>query len=1201
MKQEASSAVQQQASSAVQQQASSAVQQQASSATQQAASSAVQQQASSAVQQQASSAVQQKASSAQQIFSTTEAAIAAASSSLQSTNVSVSSTAAQTLGNLAATQAQALISSGSSDAASTILIDSLTVLRSSTAFTSGDPATVALVSQLTSLQQSTVQSNPNASASAAQASAATSNILRGLQSTDYTSFFAAALQLSQNAKSQANYLIAIGDYRGARTVIQNTISILTQAISNLRSSTQTGGSDNGANGPTVTTIVSELSTLLSSIEGIDPVSVATASAAKQKSASAAQQQSYYAEQQAASSAVKQAASAAVQQRASAADSIAISNLNNPSVAISSAAVQTLASDVTAEVQGLLASGSYSAASTTLIETLNMLRNSSAFAAGDSATLAAIASLTTLAQTTLQSNPNAAASAATASAASSTLAINLASTSPSVSIPAAQTLTSNVTSQVQYLVAIGSYAQAEALIEQTIQQLNTSPSASSSDVRALISQLQTLQSSVTSIDPVITASMAQQKTVSAANSVAVSNLNNSSVAVSSAAAQTLATNITAQVQGLLASGSYSAASTILIETLNTLRNSSAFAAGDPATVAAVASLTALEQTTLQSNPNAAASAATASAASSTLASNLASTSPSVSLPAAQAITANVKAQVQYLVAIGSYAQAEALIQQTIQQLNASPSASSSDVRALVSQLQALETSVVSIDPVMTASTAQRKTASAANSVAVSNLNNSSVAVSSAAAQTLATNITAQVQGLLASGSYSAASTILIETLNTLRSSSAFAAGDPATLAAVASLTALEQTTLQSNPNAAASAATASAASSTLATNLASTSPSVSLPAAQAITANVTAQVQYLMAIGSYAQAEALIQQTVQQLNTSPSASSTDVQVLVSQLQALQTTVVASDPASKASAAQASAAQPSAAQPSAAQASAAQPSAAQPSAAQQYYTTALQSSNLQSSVAAANQLTQSVTSTVQTLVSLGSFSTAIAVLTQTIQLLYSSTAYKQNDPTVIALIQGLTSTLQQAEKNNVGETVSAAKASSAQAYYMSQLQSPNITVSVSAAKDIVATVNLAVTEFVTMGFFSTADTLITETIQALKSSSAFTSGNADVIAMISSLTALQASIVSMDPSLRSPSTSGPSAAAPAEPANSDEFEYGYGYGYGYADGIEEGEKQRIRVRIRQLVRKGGSRKKSSRKNSSRKNSSRKNSSRKNSKKL
>ena len=241
-------------------------------------------------------------------------------------------------------------------------------------------------------------------------------------------------------------------------------------------------------------------------------------------------------------------------------------------------------------------------------------------------------------------------------------------------------------------------------------------------------------------------------------------------------------------------------------------------------------------------------------------------------------------------------------------------------------------------------------------------------------------------------------------------------------------------------------------------------------------------------------------------------------------------------------------------------------------------------MQASVTAANQLTQSVTSTVQTLVSTGSFSTAIAVLTQTIQLLYSSTAYKQNDPTVTALIQSLSTTLQNAEQKNPGATASAAQASAAQSYYMSALQSPDTTVSVTAAKDIVTSVNSSVANLVATGSFSTANTLIEQTIQAIKASSAFTSGNADVIALIGSLTALQTNTASIDPSLRAVAASGPSG--PSGP--SDE---GDGYEYGYADTPEDSEKHKIRMRIKQALKTGGSRKKSNRTISNRRKSNKK----------
>jgi hypothetical protein len=88
----------------------------------------------------------------------------------------------------------------------------------------------------------------------------------------------------------------------------------------------------------------------------------------------------------------------------------------------------------------------------------------------------------------QANPGARASAAQASAAQAYYVAALSNPDKSVSVPAAQNMVNSVTQTVATLNSLGSSTSAKALINETLQQLRSSPAANTPEIMAMIAKL-----------------------------------------------------------------------------------------------------------------------------------------------------------------------------------------------------------------------------------------------------------------------------------------------------------------------------------------------------------------------------------------------------------------------------------------------------------------------------------------------------------------------------------------------------------------------------------------------------------------------------------------------------------------------------------------------------------------------------------------
>jgi Arc/MetJ-type ribon-helix-helix transcriptional regulator len=151
---------------------------------------------------------------------------------------------------------------------------------------------------------------------------------------------------------------------------------------------------------------------------------------------------------------------------------------------------------------------------------------------------------------------------------------------------------------------------------------------------------------------------------------------------------------------------------------------------------------------------------------------------------------------------------------------------------------------------------------------------------------------------------------------------------------------------------------------------------------------------------------------------------------------------------------------------------------------------------------------VTANVKELIAAGSYSTAINLLTQTINMLYSSTGYKKNDPQVMSQIAALVEMLKQAEQANPGAQASAAQATAAYASYSAALKNTDTAVSIPAAASMVSSVHLTVSRLIAMGSFSVASSILVDTLQQLYSSPA--ANSPEVKALIASIIALHTNI-------------------------------------------------------------------------------------------
>jgi Arc/MetJ-type ribon-helix-helix transcriptional regulator len=448
---------------------------------------------------------------------------------------------------------------------------------------------------------------------------------------------------------------------------------------------------------------------------------------------------------------------------------------------------------------------------------------------------------------------------------------------------------------------------------------------------------------------------------------------------------------------------------------------------------------------------------------------------VAVPAAQNLLTAVNARVTELLALGKYTEAAALVQQTIQQITASPVANNAALQTVLASLNTLQQSVVSkITPAQapTAATAatqeQQQQASTAQAQAqaqiqqfVDQLNSPLVPVSSAAATSMANQITPQVQALISSGSYSTAKTLVIQSLNQIRSSAAFAANDPATLAIVQQLVALGKTVETSDPSFAASAAQASAAQASYVSALQSTEPATSIAAAKSLSDLVTAEISEMIALGQYSQAAALIQQTIQQIKGSPSASNASVTSMIASLTNLQETVVSKDPAT----------------------------INQASAAQAYYTTALKETDVAKSVEAAKGIVENITQTVNKMLDSGSPSSALSLVSQTLQLIYSSSAYAAGDPTVMKYVSDLVALGKKANEKIPPENKPDAVAATAQTQLSSSIQNGSVQESSAAVVRLTGLVVTGVNSLIATGAYSNASNILTQVITLIQGSSAY----------------------------------------------------------------------------------------------------------------
>jgi sugar lactone lactonase YvrE len=1116
VQQEASSAVQQTASSAEQQQASSAVQQTASSAEQQQASSAVQQTASSAEQQQASSATQQQASSAEQQQASSAVQQTASSAEQQQASSAVQQTASSAEQQQASSAVQQTASSAEQQQASSAVQQTASSAEQQQASSAvQQTASSAEQQQASSAVQQTASSAEQQTASSAEQQQASSAVQQTASSAEQQQASSAVQQTASSAEQQT---ASSAEQQQASSAVQQTASSAVQQTassaeqqqaSSAVQQTASSAEQQQASSAVQQTASSAEQQTASSAEQQQASSAVqqTASSAEQQQASSAvqqtassaeqQQTASSAVQQEASSAVQQTASSAVQQQASQAQASQaqasaaqfsgaiqsyVSTMANNDVAVSAAAVNNLAQLVLDQVQLLVAAGSYEAASNLLIKTLEQIRASVAFLSNDPATIDMITTLITRENAIMSSIPISSASAAQASAANLITINNLQSPDIATSIGAASTITADTITQANRLLAFGSYSSSETLITQVIAQLNGSPAANTPEVQEYISQLTALLNRIQSLDPTIRAATASQAVASQA--------------VASSAVQ----------QGVSA---------------------------------------------------AQASQAMASQA-------VASSAVQQGVSAAQASQAVV---VQASQAMASQALASSAVEQGVSAAQASQAMAS----------QALASSAVQ-QGVSSAQASQAQASAAQFSGAiqsyVSTMANADIPVSSAAVNSLAQLVLDQIQILVAAGSYEAAANLLIKTLEQIRESVAFLSNDPATLNIVNTLVTRESAITSSIPVSSASAAQASAANVVNTANLQSPDIATSISAASIIKTDIMTQANRLLALGSYSSAETLLAEVIAQLNSSTGANTPEVQEYISQLTALLNRIESINPtiraatasqavasqavassaveqgvsaaqasqavasqelassaveqgvsaaqASQAVAAEASQAQASAAAPAIA-ASAAQASQAQASAAQQYYTTALQSTNIQTSVDAAKVLVSSVASTVQSLVAAGSYSAAMALITEMVQALNNSSAYTANNPELITLITTLNVLAQQVQQANPGAQASAAQASAAQAYYTNALQNTDIATSVAAAKSMIDSVQSTIQLLITIGSFSVAASLIADTINIIQSSTAFRNNNSEVVALIATLQTLATTTAAQNPATRITSAS------------------------------------------------------------------------------
>jgi hypothetical protein len=823
--------------------------------------------------------------------------------------------------------------------------------------------------------------------------------------------------------------------------------------------------------------------------------------------------------------------------ASAAVAANVAGLSSQSVLTSNTAALELGNTTLAQANTLLALGSYAAAQATILGAMTQIRESTAFKAGEPRVLEMQDKLEALYQKIVQSNPGATASAAAAAAADSSNMAALSSGNKETSSKAAAALGASLQTKIDLLTSTGDYAGAAAVIGPFLILLRSSPAFMGDDPATveLVNRLTELQISVLAKQPGATASAAAASSAIASSIAALSSPN---VSGSVAAATTLGAAITAQVISFLTIGSYSAAADLLTTTLQQLRASSAFKAGDPTVLAIVAELLALQERAVSSNPATTASAARASAAVSAAASDLSSPDTSKSSAAATALTNSVVRNATQLMSVGNYDSALAAVESTLIQLRASTAFAAGDPATLaaIEQLSAFQTIIVSSNPSATASAAA---ASSASSVAAAALRGTDIPASAAAVDTIVQIALRQVNQLLSSGQYATASSLLQATIAQLRTSSAAIANDPAAVANIAKLITSLQTVMSSNPATTASAAAESSAQANLLESIKSTDVPTSAAAAVSLVNIVNSDVAYTISIGKFADAQALISKAIEQIMTSSAYAAGDpaTLALVANLQNKMIDVANQNPETLT----------------------AQNTA---SAAQSYYMSALQGTDLASSVGAADNLAKSVTASVNSLMASGAPTVASQLINQTLQALYFSTAYMSGDPATLEIIKNLRALLQAANAALPPSVAaaSAAAASAAQVQYMANLQNSDSTISAQACMSLGTSVISTVNILLSLGSNQVAYNVLKGTIASISTSTAVASGNPQVLSLLKTLSALQAAI----PLTAEPPPAQASQAATPENVfslseNSKEG-YGYGDGYGYGTGnAEEGAEE------------------------------------------
>ena len=1152
--QQASSAVAQQASSAVAQQASSAVAQQASSAIAQQASSAVAQQASSAVAQQASSAVAQQASAAQY-----SGAVQQYTSSMLSQDIATSAEAAHNLTLLVLAQIPTLKAMGAYDSASTLIINTLRQIRASVAYLNNNPTTITDVADLNAALIDLHDTNPSTASSAVQASAALLTVTNNLQSTDRQIAIEAARQLTRTTISQANYLLAIGQYSSASSLIRNTIQQLNAL--NLRFST--GGGESGSEGgtPEVMGFIEELNTLLELIDSIDPrIIEETASRARAQASSAVAQQASSAVAQVASSAVAQAASSAMAQEASQAMASSATAQEASQAMASSAVASSATAQQASQAMASSALASQAQASSATAQEASQAMASSATAQQASQAMAssALASQAQASWATAQEASQAMASSATAQQASQAMASSAlaqeasqAMASSATAQEASQAMASSATAE-----QVASQAQASSAIAQEASQAMASSAtaqqasqamASSATAEQVASQARassaTAQEASQAMASSATAQEASQAMASQARASAaefsgaiqslVAALANTDIAQSALAVQNLVNLVIPQVQALKDAGSYQEALGLLVQTLDDIRQSVAFLNNDPSTIDIVSNL-ATTALTIYNLLNSSSNATGASGAANPDIINLNDTDIDISTTAAFNLTESVTNKANFLLAIGLYSQAETLLSETIQLLNNSTAADTPTVQGYIGELQELLDMIEYIDP---AKISQRE--NALQAVASS-------AVAQEASQAQASQ--AQASSAVAQeASQAQASSAVAQEASQAQASSA--------MAQVASQARASQAT--------ASAAQYSGAVQQYTNSMLSQNIATSAEAAHNLTLIVLAQIPTLKAMGAYESASTLIVNTLGQIRASVAYLNNDPTTItdVAELNAALIDLHETNPSTASSAVQASAAVLT-------------------------ITNNLQSNDRQIAIEAARQLTRATVSQANYLLAIGQYSSASSLVRNTIQQLNalnlrfstgggstgggpsgsgpvadevslvaadsgpSSSGPVTDEVSLVATNSGqsgsqgglpeiqefiyeLNALLQLIESidpriieesasraraqasSAVAQQASQAQASAAQIYYTNALQGNDIQLALTAAASLVSSVTSTVNSLVSSGSYYAALTLITEALQQLMASNAYSSNNEQMIAYVQQLNTLAQSVVQGNP--------------------------------------------------------------------------------------